>query len=242
MNTMVMGAKAGGKSEKDNWQTPPYILDVVRAFYGGEFFDPCPVNADFDGLEVKWPDKVYINPPFSQYAAWASYGSLQRGEKIWMCHHNHDTQWFDKLITIDTSNLNIPPATNSYKEIVAGINNLADAFKGFGSMLQSTQEFLLDLSLKIDNLKIPAPAHISISEPIKAVKAPEKPKKSPEEIKQFRMEHARKLQEKRTQGLVDKVKQAQKIHPEFAKNPAVLSALSGVTLKAVQKYMEQGLI
>ena len=48
----------------DNWQTPKYILDQIREEFG-EFFDPCPVNSDFDGLEIDWKDVNYINPPYS---------------------------------------------------------------------------------------------------------------------------------------------------------------------------------
>ena len=48
----------------DNWQTPRYILDQIEKEFG-EFFDPCPVNSEFDGLEIDWKDVNYINPPYS---------------------------------------------------------------------------------------------------------------------------------------------------------------------------------
>jgi len=48
----------------DNWKTPKYILDQIREEFG-EFFDPCPVNSDFNGLEIDWKDVNYINPPYS---------------------------------------------------------------------------------------------------------------------------------------------------------------------------------
>ena len=48
----------------DNWQTPRYILDQIREEFG-EFFDPCPINSDFDGLSIEWKDVNYINPPYS---------------------------------------------------------------------------------------------------------------------------------------------------------------------------------
>ena len=51
----------------DNWATPKYLLDKIRAEFG-EFYDPCPLNADFDGLAIDWPkDKtIFINPPYSR--------------------------------------------------------------------------------------------------------------------------------------------------------------------------------
>lgn len=29
-------------------------------------FDPCPVNPSFDGLNIEWKDRNYINPPYSR--------------------------------------------------------------------------------------------------------------------------------------------------------------------------------
>lgn len=99
MNPMQMGAKAKGDPIADQWQTPPEILDAVRAFYGGEFFDPCPAKPDFDGLAVKWQPNAFINPPFSQYKQWSWHGKFQPRPQIWLCNQNHDTEWYDNLIT-----------------------------------------------------------------------------------------------------------------------------------------------
>lgn len=51
----------------DNWKTPDWLLNQIRKEFG-EFYDPCPLNADFDGLTLSWGlDKpVYINPPYSR--------------------------------------------------------------------------------------------------------------------------------------------------------------------------------
>ena len=99
MNSMVMGAKAGGKSEKDNWQTPPELLEVITEFFPGVMFDPCPANPSFNGLSMPWTRDVYVNPPFSQYLDWAEHGIKQDTDhQIWMCHHSHDTRWFKTLM------------------------------------------------------------------------------------------------------------------------------------------------
>lgn len=52
------------KPVHDNWKTPDWVLDKVRNEYG-EFFDPCPLNANFDGLSCEWGNVNYINPPYS---------------------------------------------------------------------------------------------------------------------------------------------------------------------------------
>lgn len=51
----------------DNWKTSDWLLEEIRNEFG-DFFDPCPLNADFDGLALQWGfDKpVYINPPYSR--------------------------------------------------------------------------------------------------------------------------------------------------------------------------------
>ena len=48
-------------------ETPDWLkLEIIERF--GEYFDPCPVNPQFDGLSIDWPrDKaVYVNPPYTR--------------------------------------------------------------------------------------------------------------------------------------------------------------------------------
>lgn len=51
-------------SKNDDWLTPPYLLKKIKDEFG-EFFDPCPYQADFDGLSMDWEKVNYINPPYS---------------------------------------------------------------------------------------------------------------------------------------------------------------------------------
>jgi hypothetical protein len=50
----------------DLWYTPEYILEPVREVLGADYFDPCPIDPKFDGLDVVWGDKCFINPPYSK--------------------------------------------------------------------------------------------------------------------------------------------------------------------------------
>lgn len=61
---MKQRTEANG-SKKDDWATPDWLLDKIREEFG-DFFDPCPLHADFDGLSMtEWGDVNYINPPYS---------------------------------------------------------------------------------------------------------------------------------------------------------------------------------
>ena len=54
-------------SKVNDWATPNYILKSIEKEFGS-FYDPCPLNANFDGLskENKWADVNYINPPYER--------------------------------------------------------------------------------------------------------------------------------------------------------------------------------
>jgi len=50
----------------DFWYTPPVILEAVKMVLGADYFDPCPVNPVFNGLNTTWGHKCFINPPYSK--------------------------------------------------------------------------------------------------------------------------------------------------------------------------------
>lgn len=50
--------KACFSSNSDDWATP-------KEYNYWTTFDPCPLNADFDGLIGDWHGKVLLNPPYS---------------------------------------------------------------------------------------------------------------------------------------------------------------------------------
>ena len=52
------------KKINDDWSTPDYILDWVKKKYGS-YFDPCPINPNFDGLNIKWRKVNFVNPPYT---------------------------------------------------------------------------------------------------------------------------------------------------------------------------------
>lgn len=62
-------------SKNDNWETPEYIMSIVRGIFKHEwFFDPCPLSIDigggnyqlqFDWLSIDWKKKNFVNPPYN---------------------------------------------------------------------------------------------------------------------------------------------------------------------------------
>lgn len=51
----------------DNWETPKDFYNDLNEQYNFDF-DPCPLNHDidkWDGLEIEWRDRNFINPPYS---------------------------------------------------------------------------------------------------------------------------------------------------------------------------------
>jgi len=42
-----------GLVTSDHWETPKWLYEKLNDEFGFDF-DPCPLNADFDGLKVEW--------------------------------------------------------------------------------------------------------------------------------------------------------------------------------------------
>lgn len=54
-----------GLENNDNWRTPYRLYKKLHAEFNFDF-DPCPLNADFDGLAVAWGASNYVNPPYNR--------------------------------------------------------------------------------------------------------------------------------------------------------------------------------
>jgi len=52
-------------NHKDDWETPKELYDKLDEEFNFDF-DPCPLHADFDGLEIEWGKSNFINPPYSR--------------------------------------------------------------------------------------------------------------------------------------------------------------------------------
>jgi len=53
----------------DHWKTPDSVFKQLNDEFNFDF-DPCPLNAIFDGLTIPWGKSTFVNPPYSQLKAW----------------------------------------------------------------------------------------------------------------------------------------------------------------------------
>ena len=49
----------------DNWETPPGLYNELNDEFNFDF-DPCPLNAKFNGLIIRWGERNFVNPPYSR--------------------------------------------------------------------------------------------------------------------------------------------------------------------------------
>ena len=88
-DTTILGDIASMKNRnldhKDHWETPKYFYEMLnREFLFN--FDPCPLDADFDGLIIAWGKRNFINPPYSQKLKEAFINkALQESKKGKLC-------------------------------------------------------------------------------------------------------------------------------------------------------------
>jgi hypothetical protein len=83
-----------GSLNGDYWYTPLDELARIELIIPG-FWDPCPIAAEFDGLEVEWPERCFINPPFSKIQSFIQKGCAEwNPEKtfIWLVNADFKTE------------------------------------------------------------------------------------------------------------------------------------------------------
>lgn len=81
----------------DNWATPNWLMNVFENWY-----DPCPLNDEpkFNGLNVEWENKTFVNPPYSNPLPWVEKAieESRKGKTIVMLLNvDTSTKWFAKL-------------------------------------------------------------------------------------------------------------------------------------------------
>lgn len=82
----------------DNWRTPKIIYEYYMKL---GFYDPCPYESEFDGLQIEWKEKNFVNPPYSQISKWVDK-SIEQNKKgkdvVLLIPARTDTKYFKKLV------------------------------------------------------------------------------------------------------------------------------------------------
>src|SRR5690242_17516977 len=105
---MARGSKRGTQraqrayAASPEWYTPGRLLERIREFYGGAYFDPCPPShgvVAVSGLAIPWTGSVYVNPPYGRdIAPWIRKAmSEPLRECILLVPAYTETQWFAPL-------------------------------------------------------------------------------------------------------------------------------------------------
>ena len=92
------------KSKSDVHITPDRVWDMIYQRWNysqGRFFDPCPLNEDFDGLEIEWEELNYVNPPYTLLKEFVHKAFIENNkgkEVILLLPSKTDQNWFHVLL------------------------------------------------------------------------------------------------------------------------------------------------
>ena len=92
--------------------TPDRVWDMIKEEWGYEkeqFFDPCPVNPQWNGLEINWKELNYVNPPYSRergdkktlLTQFVEKALDEKGTTIMLLPSKTDQEWFHKIKEFD---------------------------------------------------------------------------------------------------------------------------------------------
>ena len=73
------------KSKSDGWITPLDLYNKLNKEFNFNF-DPCPINPTFDGLNIEWKERNFVNPPYSELKLWIekAYKEYEKGKLVVM--------------------------------------------------------------------------------------------------------------------------------------------------------------
>jgi hypothetical protein len=101
MNTTAMFSSAHA-----NWNTPASLIADIQAFFGQDFYDPCPPSPACDGLQEAWRSPTYCNPPYGRAIdKWVEKAMWTHGQSgceiILLLPARTDTKWFQPMFAYD---------------------------------------------------------------------------------------------------------------------------------------------
>lgn len=73
-------------SKRTDWQTPEALYKSLDSMFRFNF-DPCPPDPDFNGLNIDWEERNFVNPPYgTQIKHWVkkAYEESLKGKLVVM--------------------------------------------------------------------------------------------------------------------------------------------------------------
>jgi len=88
-------------SNHNNWETPKEFYNKLDKEFNFDF-DPCPINSEFNGLNVEWGERNFVNPPYGrEIGLWVkkAYKEWLKGKLVVMLMPvRTDTNYFHNYI------------------------------------------------------------------------------------------------------------------------------------------------
>lgn len=84
-----------------DWRTPKAVYQVLDSEFQFDF-DPCPVDPKFDGLNIEWGKKNFVNPPYgNKIPKWIKkgYEEHKKGKTVvFLIPSRTDTRWWHEYV------------------------------------------------------------------------------------------------------------------------------------------------
>ena len=84
-----------------DWRTPKAFYQALDAEFNFDF-DPCPKNPEFDGLNIEWGQRNFVNPPYGrELPKWIKKGyeeSLKGKTVVFLIPSRTDTRWWHDYV------------------------------------------------------------------------------------------------------------------------------------------------
>lgn len=87
-------------SLRQTWNTPKETYRILNKEFNFNF-DPCPVDPNFDGLNIEWGDRNFVNPPFKNISNWIKKGFYEwKKEKlvVFLIPSRTCTRWWHQYV------------------------------------------------------------------------------------------------------------------------------------------------
>ena len=121
---------------KSTWGTPPKLYKKLDKRFKFDEFDPAPYpEPEWDGLEIDWAERTFVNPPFDNLSEWIekAYDEYRKGKLIVMLSpvRTH-TSYFQQFV-LPYASLEFIPGRLRFADLTNGAK--IDKACGFGCCL-----------------------------------------------------------------------------------------------------------